>query len=161
MFKFFRILLMSVLVIVSACSEEEQTPQTPKKLEAVFTSPDGSVTRHTYNIEVADTQDKMYRGLMGRTSIDDNYGLLFDINILPKDTDVAFWMKDTLVALDMIFVDDEGKVFFIFGNARPNDTTPIIPSARPRAVLEVKAGQTDIHNIQIGDILKADLLGNK
>ena len=36
MFKFFRILLMSVLVIVSACSEEEQTPQTPKKLEAVL-----------------------------------------------------------------------------------------------------------------------------
>ena len=179
MFKFCKVLVSAMLVMITACSDEEKNPVQAENAkneyvtnevqpavpvnvkEAVLTSADNSVVRNTFKIDVADTQEKLHRGLMGKVSIDDNYGLLFDINIVPKDTDVAFWMKDTLVALDMIFVDEIGKVFFIHKNAQPNDITPIVPPARPRAVLEVKAGQVDKYGIQVGDMLKADLIGNK
>jgi len=167
MFKFYRILALTAMVLMSACSDEENNQaankaslEWPAVAEATIVAKDSGEAKNTFQINVADTQEKIYHGLMGRTSIDENYGLLFDVNIAPKDAEIAFWMKDTLIPLDMLFLDEKGVVFYIYKNAQPNDITPIVAPKRPRAVLEVNAGQADKYGIELGDMLKADLFGN-
>lgn len=160
MFKYFKILAVLLLIFVSACSDDENKAGAEDAFSvSVMAQEDGNL-RHSFNIELADSSEKIYHGLMGRTSMDENTGMLFDINIVPKDMDIAFWMKDTLIPLDIIFIDEKGKIFYIHRNALPRDETPIYPPKRPRAVLELNAGQVDIHNIVVGDILKNALFGN-
>lgn len=167
MFKFYRILALAAMVLISACSDEENNQAANKSsvdwaavTDAAVVAKDTGEARNIFQINVADTQEKIYHGLMGRTSIDENYGLLFDVNIAPKDAEIAFWMKDTLIPLDMLFIDEKGVIFFIHKNAQPNDITPIVAPKRPRAVLEVNAGQADKYGIELGDILKAEMFGN-
>ncbi|MBQ7632783.1 MAG: DUF192 domain-containing protein [Alphaproteobacteria bacterium] len=171
MFKFYRILALAILVVISACSDEDKNSATDATVvsenttandgyNGAIVSPVEGTAKVSLKLEVADTQEKIYHGLMGRTSIDDDYGLLFDVNIAPKDAQIAFWMKDTLIPLDMLFLDEQGTVFYIYKNAQPNDVTPIIPPKRPRAVLEINAGHSDKYGINVGDMLKADLFGN-
>ncbi|MBR6356427.1 MAG: DUF192 domain-containing protein [Alphaproteobacteria bacterium] len=160
MLKFCNILALSLLILVSACSDKKKSEQISSN-EIVIVAPDSSEVRNTYKIDVADTQEKMYHGLMGRTSIDENYGLLFDISLAPKDAEIAFWMKDTLIPLDFVFVDDNGIVFYIYEDAQPNDLSTIRSPKRPRIVLEINSGQVQKHNIQVGDVFKTDILGNK
>lgn len=160
MLKFCKIFALSLLVLTSACSDEKKSEQNAVN-EVVIVAPKTSEIKNTYRIDVADTQEKMYHGLMGRTSIPEDYGLLFDISLAPKDAEVAFWMKDTLIPLDFIFVDDDGYIFYLFEDAQPNDLNTIRSPKRPRAVLETNAGQIKKHNIQIGDEFKANILGNK
>jgi len=181
MFKFYRFLALTSMVLISACSDEGKDQTSAKDNSAVVSgdtagSESGKVAanlsegmfvsgtgepRKSFQIEVADTQLKINRGLMGRTSIPEDYGMLFDVNMAPRDVEIAFWMMDTLIPLDMLFLDERGVVFFIHKNAQPNDITPIIPPKRPRAVLEINAGQADKYGINAGDMLKADLFGNK
>ena len=159
MLKFCNIFAMSLLILISACSDEKKSEEVAVN-EIVITAPDSSEIRNTYQIDVADTQEKMYHGLMGRTSIDENYGLLFDISFAPKDAEIAFWMKDTLIPLDFVFVDDNGQVFYLYEDAQPNDLSTIRAPKRPRVVLEINAGQIQKHNIKVGDIFKSSILGN-
>lgn len=161
MFKFFKIFSLSALILVAACSDKKEAEKSVVANEVVIVAADSGDVRNTFQIDVADTQEKMYHGLMGRTSIDENYGLLFDIKMAPKDAEIAFWMKNTLIPLDFIFVDDNGIIYHLYKNAQPNDLTTIRAPKRPRAVLEVNGGDVDKYGIQIGDEFKADILGNK
>ena len=150
-------------MLTTACFDEESSSSsksTESALSAKIYNQDGNEAKREYNIELADTSEKMNHGLMGRNSLDENAGMLFDINLVPRDIDVAFWMKDTLIPLDILFIDESGKIFFIHKQAKPHDETPIYPPKRPRAVLEINGGQTDKYGINVGDMLKADLLGN-
>ena len=160
MLKFCKVLAMALVILFSACSDEEKSTNQTASDAAVVVSANTGDVKNTFRIDVADTKEKLRHGLMGRTSIDENYGLLFDVNIAPKDSEIAFWMKDTLIPLDMLFMDEQGVIFYIHKNAQPNDVTPIYPPKRPRAVLEINAGQADKYGINVGDMLKADLFGN-
>lgn len=155
MLKLFRFLVLSVFVVLSACSKEDAVQDGLQKISIV--APDGSV-RAEYKVEIADTKEKMYNGLMGRTSLNKDAGMLFDMALIPQDVDVALWMKDTLIPLDMIFADENGKIFHIHENAQPNDTTPIYPPQRPQMVLEVNGGQSAEFGLQVGDTISIDSL---
>ena len=101
-----------------------------------------------FTIELAATPEERARGLMFRESMADDHGMLFDFH---TEQPVAFWMKNTPMSLDMIFIDGKGRIVSI-----ATDTTPFseaaIPSWRPvRAVLEVKAGTTARLGIATGD----------
>ena len=150
MFKFLRLLTLFMLVALSACSKEDA--RNDGSILSIRSGADNAIL-HEYNIEIADTKEKMYNGLMGRTSLDENAGFLFDVNIVPKDMDVAMWMKDTLIPLDMLFIDEEGVIFATHANAKPNDVTPIYPPKRPFAVLEINGGQLQKFDIKIGDVV--------
>ena len=154
MFKFLRLIALFFLVFTVSCSKSENDAGLS---DLTIIKPDGEV-RVQYKVEIADTKEKMYNGLMGRTSLDENSGLLFDISILPQDMEVALWMKDTLIPLDVIFINDEGVVFSFYENATPNSTLPIYPPHRPRLVLEVNGGQIAKYGINIGDKFKTELL---
>ncbi|SNB52547.1 hypothetical protein SAMN07250955_101272 [Arboricoccus pini] len=103
--------------------------------------------RH-FTVEIADTDATRAYGLMQRTELPADRGMLFDF-IEPQP--VAFWMKDTLIPLDMLFIDKRGLILRIHKQAVPESETPI-PSGFPvRAVLEIGGGQSDRQGIAVGD----------
>lgn len=157
MLKLFKIMMLSALILTAACSKKDDQTQNGGLEKLIISSADNQLE---FNVEVADTKETMYRGLMGRTFLASDSGLLLDVTIVPKDMDVAMWMKDTLIPLDMIFIDENGEIFFIYENAEVNSTTPIYPPKRPTAVLEINAGQVTQFGIKVGDIVKNRLLGN-
>mgnify|MGYP001576004774 CR=1 FL=1 len=99
-------------------------------------------------IEYAVTEAERERGLSGRENIPDDYGMLF---IFPRDDYYGFWMKDTLVPLDIFWLDHRGYVVSFAPNAAtstyPNVFYPIEPA---RYVLETAAGFALSHSIATG-----------
>ncbi|MFD2174105.1 DUF192 domain-containing protein [Rhodobacter lacus] len=89
-------------------------------------------------VEIADDAQERAQGLMGRTALPPGTGMLF---VYDQAQVVAFWMHDTLIPLDMIFIDASGRIARINAHARPLDETPI-PSGGPvQYVLELGGGQ--------------------
>src|SRR5690606_30378971 len=88
------------------------------------------------------------QGLMHRTSMPENQGMLFVFKSVHRR---AFWMKNTLIPLDMLFIAKDGTITQIHRNAQPLDET-VIPSTHVvRAVLELNGGQSEKDGIQEGD----------
>lgn len=98
--------------------------------------------------DVAKTEAERARGLMGRRSLPKNWGMWFTFGG-PSIT--SFWMKDTFVPLDLIFVGRDMIIVHIFENARPMDETPIGAPGVFWYVLEVPAGFAKAHHVQVGD----------
>lgn len=100
------------------------------------------------NIELATTSQAQLKGLGSRTSIPEAYGMLF---VFPKDDYYGFWMKDTLIPLDMFWLDAKGQVVSIKQNALPKSyPTAFYPSVPARYVLETRAGFALLHGIATG-----------
>lgn len=116
-------------------------------------SADQTKIKCAYNLETANTKEKLRQGLMGRNHLDKHAGMLLDTQILPLDTVIAIWMKNTLIPLDILFVDQHNVIFDQHKQAMPFDETPIIASKRPAYVVEINAGQIDSCRIQKGDII--------
>ncbi len=90
-----------------------------------------------FAVEIADAPGEWARGLMFRAEMADDAGMLF---VYPAPRRVSFWMKNTLIPLDILFIDRLGRVRAIHENARPHDETPIDSGAEVLAVLEINAG---------------------
>lgn len=102
--------------------------------------------------EIARTQEAFYRGLQFRDSLGQNEGMLF---IFPMSQIHSFWMKDTRIALDIIWLDHFRRVVHIAKNVPPckKDPCPIYsPSSEALYVLEVNASWTDRFGVQVGDL---------
>lgn len=96
--------------------------------------------RHRFTVELARTPAERAQGLMFREEMPEDHGMLFDFE---TEQPVAFWMKNTPLPLDMLFLDRTGTVVHVVKDAVPYSETPI-PSPRPvRAVLEVHAGTAE------------------
>jgi len=101
-----------------------------------------------FRVEVAADEATREQGLMFRTHLDDDQGMLFDFHT-PQQ--VSFWMKNTLIPLDMIFIRADGTIANIADNTEPSSETPI-PSAGPvLGVLEIGGGLTQELGIKAGD----------
>ncbi len=106
---------------------------------------------HVFQVEVMSTDAERERGLMDRRSLAKDHGMLFDFH---EPQPVWFWMKDTYIPLDMIFVSGDGHVVSIKHDAKPLDET-LIPSGKPTlGVLEVNAGVADAIGVTVGDAIK-------
>lgn len=104
--------------------------------------------RHDFKVEIADTPAAQATGLMSRRTMPQDQGMLFEFG-LPAQP-VSFWMKDTLIPLDIIFVDPRGVIVNIAAGI-PQSLTPI-PSGGPvKAVLEINGGLAAKFGIQPGD----------
>ena len=85
---------------------------------------------------------------MYRTGMEDNQGMLF---IFPDARERSFYMKNTQIGLDIIFINSEKRIVSFHKNARPYDATSL-PSVEPaQYVLEIKAGLSNRWNLEIGD----------
>ncbi|MDO8593297.1 MAG: DUF192 domain-containing protein [bacterium] len=99
-------------------------------------------------IEYATTSAARERGLGGRASIPNDYGMLF---VFPRDDKYGFWMKDTLVPLDIFWLDAKGQVIYIAPDVATSTYPNVLyPSAPARYVLETAAGFAKAHDIVIG-----------
>ncbi|SEL87955.1 hypothetical protein SAMN05443999_10938 [Roseovarius azorensis] len=90
-----------------------------------------------FSVEVADSAESRARGLMHRESLPTTAGMLF---VYPAPRQVGFWMKNTLIPLDMLFVDATGTVTSVHHMAIPHDETPIFGGSDTIAVLEINGG---------------------
>lgn len=109
---------------------------------------------YRFKIEIADTESERRHGLMNRTNLKKNEGMLF---VFDEVSFQEFWMKDTLISLDILFIDEKGRITNIVEQAKPNDLTPL-PSGGPvRAALEILGGQSAKLGIKKGDLVKYNL----
>ncbi len=107
--------------------------------------------KHCLTVEVASDDATRMRGLQERTSLALDAGMLF---VFFEEDIHSFWMKDTLIPLDMIWLDGSKRVVDVKTNVPPclKDPCPIyVPSQRALYVLEVNAGYAQTHGVQIGD----------
>ncbi|MEX0320229.1 MAG: DUF192 domain-containing protein [Ruegeria sp.] len=107
-----------------------------------------------FNIELAMTQQERSRGLMFREHLPQRSGMLF---VFDPPQRVAFWMKNTLIPLDMIFVDRTGTVTHVHEGAIPGDETPIDGGDKVYAVLEINAGLSDRYAIVPGTVMRHEV----
>lgn len=118
-----------------------------KQGELVFTTEEGD-SLAKIDIEFAETNDKRTLGLMFREEMAENEGMLF---IFPYEEPQSFWMKNTILSLDIIFVNAKREIVKIHKNTTPYSTQSY-PSFDPAIfIVEVNAGFTSKHNINEGD----------
>ena len=153
-----------VVVVGPRCAEEPLpppaagpfTPPAPastQPLQVVVFSTRGSDTHFT--VEVVDTDEARSRGLTFRESLPEDRGMLF---VFPDESVHSFWMKDTKIALDMIFVDSVGRVVGVIEAAQPMTTSPRNVGRPSRYVVEIAAMMARKHGIGRGTTIRFERL---
>lgn len=110
-----------------------------------------------FSVEVADDDAERARGLMFRETMARGAGMLF---VFDPPQQVSFWMKNTLIPLDMIFTDSTGKVVKVHANAIPGDLTGIPGEGRVFSVLEINGGLAERYGIGPGSELQHPVYGD-
>jgi uncharacterized protein len=122
-------------------------------------SDEGKLVLHTasgdykFNVEVVDTPESRAKGLMFRQDLADDAGMLFDFK---QEREVSFWMQNTFIPLDMIFVGADGVIKTIHVNAHPHDTTGIPSEVPVQYVLEIPGGRSEAIGLKPGDTMDHD-----
>ena len=146
--------ILSILfasIFLFACSEEmEQKPTTP----LIITTSNGEIR---FNVEVAQTPKELQTGLMYRTQMPLNNGMIFDIYPVRP---TGMWMKNTKISLDMLFVAPDATISLIKENATPMSEDIILSRDPVRAVIELNAGQVKRYGIKIGDKINHNIFNN-
>lgn len=114
-------------------------------------------TVHKFTVEIADTPDSIREGLMFRESLAPDAGMLFDFGEVRP---AAMWMKNTLIPLDMLFMDADGEVIAIARNAVPGSLRSLGPGVPVRAVLEIPGGRAKELGINPGDKVTHPIFGS-
>lgn len=100
-----------------------------------------------FNVEIADDYSERSKGLMNRDFMASNSGMLF---VYDRPSAVNFWMRNTLIPLDIIFADSRGVVQHVHANALPLDETPIPGGPNIQYVLEINGGLAQAIGINVG-----------
>jgi len=151
------VVLLSALPLgARAQSAEPNTPQPelPKEQLTIVTR-DG--VRHDFSVEMATTGAQQQTGEMFRTSIPADGGMLFDWGV-PHESQM--WMRNTLVPLDMVFINADGTIRSIAENTVPESLATISSRGPVRATLELAGGTTARLNIRVGDKVLQRVFGN-
>ncbi len=135
--------VLAALVATSAAAQD-----TCRADEVIITG-DGPDVR--FSVEIADDAGERALGLMHRDSMAKSHGMLF---LYERPQPVAFWMENTRIPLDMIFVDARGVIQHVHENAVPFDRTPIPGGDAIFAVLEINGGLASPLGIAPGDVLR-------
>ena len=152
--------VVSMLLVAAGCSQPTQElaasaapPTRSQKLilpQATFD--DGFVV----DLELAITPEEVANGLMFRPSLPANRGMLFVFDV---ERQPSFWMKNTLIPLDLVFLDSTGTVVDVTAGVQPCavDPCPTYTSQAPaRAVLELAAGSANAHGLEAGSVIVFD-----
>lgn len=129
-------------------TNEVKEPQFVKNGELEFIKKEGKSVIKKIDIEIADSEEKAMQGLMFRKSMLEDRGMLF---IFTKPEEHSFWMKNTLMSLDIIFIDSNKRIVNMYKNTTIKSLKSL-PSLGPiQYVVEVIAGFTDKYGIKEGD----------
>ncbi|MCC6914506.1 MAG: DUF192 domain-containing protein [Rhodospirillaceae bacterium] len=124
-------------------------PLDPKKAQSLPEAP-LTIAGHSFTVELADDDQEREIGLMHRGRMADDHGMLFDF-MTPRR--VGFWMRNTFIPLDMLFVKSDGEIVAIMENIRPHVETPVGPDRPVRAVLELNGGIVKKLGLKVGDVV--------
>ncbi|WP_137134619.1 DUF192 domain-containing protein [Rhizobium sp. FKY42] len=110
-----------------------------------------------FTVEIAVDGPQRQQGLMFREKMAADAGMLFDFG---TSRAVAMWMKNTLIPLDMLFIDDKGIIQNIHEGAKPHDETPLSSGGPVKYVLELNGGAVKARNIAVGNRVLSPQIGN-
>ncbi len=143
-----RTILIATCAVLFALFSAFAETQAPLETESLQIRSNEAV--HDFTVEVADDPEEIRIGMMGRESLMRDSGMLFNLGETRR---ASFWMKNTLIPLDLLFIDDDGQVLAIAKMARPGSLRQIDPGVPVRAVLEINGGQADEMAIRAGDFV--------
>lgn len=130
-------------------------PQFKKEGQLVFLEKESQKIIKKINIEIAEKYLERQQGLMYRTSMPDSVGMLF---IFEREQLQSFWMKDTYISLDILFVNETNEIVTIHRNATPRTEDSIFSYKNSKYVVEVIGGFCDKFNIKEGDFIRFEKL---
>lgn len=145
------IVLMPVVSQLEAEAPKEDVQQGEKSKLPVETASIKlkSGATHAFELEIAKSPVDVQMGLMFRKSMEPDHGMMFQFTKEPRK--ISFWMKNTYIPLDLLFIAGDGRIVNIHRNATPHSTTSI-PSVEPvTGVIEINGGRSDELGIKIGD----------
>lgn len=158
--RIFSVVLVAALVAVMMATSallalaQEPVPQEPVSQEPAPGATLGIVNsageRVAVPVEIADTDEERQTGLMGRTALPEDAGMLF---VFGAEQQLSFWMKDTLIPLSIAFIDSEGRIVDI-QDMQPLDEAPHPSAAPAQYALEVNQGFFGARGIQVGDTVE-------
>lgn len=149
-----RLLLAAPLLVAAGTALAQGSDITFKKSSLVVAAGGREIK---FDVELALNDAERARGLMFRDKLGPYDGMLFDFH---QEAPVSFWMKNTLIPLDMVFIAADGTVRHVHANAVPLSTDSI-PSQFPvRAVLEINGGSAKLLGIKPGDKVRHPIFGN-
>ncbi|WP_246197796.1 DUF192 domain-containing protein [Chitinophaga agrisoli] len=123
-------------------------PQFKKEGELYFIGKAKNDTLRKIDIELAETDDERATGLMNRKSMTDDQGMLF---IFSQAEEQSFWMKDTYISLDILYVDDKQEIVSFRKYATPLSEESLSSFKKAMYVVEVNAGFCDKYHVNVGD----------
>lgn len=136
----FLAIILALLTSVTACQAQPKVSISTKAGKEVV-----------FQVEIADTAAKREMGLQYRHELADDRGMIF---LFPSESHQSFWMKNTPIALDMIFINRDRKVVGIIEKTVPFSLEPRSVTAPSQFVLEVNGGLARRHGIQAGDTVR-------
>ncbi len=137
--------LAAVALAVLSCASRTPDARPPGAQVVIETAPGA---RHTVSVEIARSDPDRAKGLMYRRELAADAGMLF---LFEETAAHPFWMKNTLIPLDMIFIGEDGRVAGIVARAVPGDLSPRSAGGPSRYVLEVNGGWAEAHGVGAGD----------
>ena len=126
-------------------------PYDPTKAQSLALEPGAIVvdgTEHPFQFELAASDRERSIGLMHRTELAPDRGMLFDFK---RDRMISMWMRNTFIPLDMLFLSKDGEVMTIIENTKPHSERSLSSRVRVRSVLELAAGTVQRLGIEPGD----------
>jgi hypothetical protein len=129
-------------------------PQWVREGEVTFISKETRQQITKIEVEVASSPNERSQGLMFRSEMDEDKGMLF---LFERMDWQSFWMKNTLIPLDIMFIDDKGVINTIHKNTVPYSERSLPSKQRSQFVVEVVGGYSDRHGIKEGDLIEYKL----
>jgi hypothetical protein len=145
--KSFILFLIAAAIVLAAAFYFSTVPQKGARLETLVIEGNAG-GRHSFEVEIASTPAEEEIGLMFREQMAPDHGMLFEMG---RTAMTSFWMKNTLIPLDMLFIAADGVIETIHENAVPKSLTGISSEVPVAAVLEINGGRAKELGIGVGD----------
>jgi hypothetical protein len=145
-----RSILLAAALAASGCAQQEARER-PGHADAAADNVLTVQTRNgpvTFTVEIADDDAERERGLMFRESLAPDHGMLFHFQRLEM---ASFWMRNTPLSLDIIFIGADGRILNIADHTTPYSDAPVPAAGLTRGVLEIGAGRAEALGIRPGD----------
>ena len=153
----FKMLGLLILLAIVLPQNLNAMPREPQSLTVSPLVVEGSNGFYEFDVELAVTQREHTIGLMFRHEMADNHGMLF---LNEKVRFNRFWMKNTYISLDIIFVRFDGTISNIVANTIPLNLEPVMSTSPVLAVLELNAGQAARMGLRKGDLVYHEIFDN-
>ena len=141
-------LCLIIICFFFACVQQSNTTEIVFQKEATLKIINSAEQEIIFDVELANTDYKRERGLMYRRNMAENQGMFFDF---PHSEIRSFWMKNTYLSLDLIFIDEHWNIVDIHENAFPLREDPILSKEPAKYVFEVLGGICQKMHIGVGD----------